>query len=61
MSGERGNQSPEAPAGQHREEIVMQITDILIFALVGLCSINSTVLSQELNRTITGTTLARVS
>jgi hypothetical protein len=39
----------------------MQITDILIFALVGLCSINSTVLSQELNRTIAGTTLARVS
>jgi hypothetical protein len=39
----------------------MQITDILIFAPVGLCSINSTVLSQELNRAIAGTTLARVS
>jgi hypothetical protein len=38
----------------------MQITDILIFALVSLCSINSTVLSQKLNRTIGGTTLARV-
>ncbi len=35
------------PRSRHREEIVMRAIAILMFALVGLCSINSTVRAEQ--------------